>query len=457
VSVPAEIFRTYDIRGVVGRSLTPQIVRDIGRALGSMGRERGAAEFAVCRDGRLSGPQLVAALTEGLNAAGADVIDIGMAPTPLAYFAAHHLGTGSCVAVSGSHNPPQYNGLKIVVAGETLYGDTIQELRRRIDSQRFLSGSGKKKTAEVLDAYVERIAGDVKLARRFHIAVDCGNGVAGMLAPRLYRRLGCEVTELFCEVDGNFPNHHPDPAQPENLQDLIRALQTGDAELGLAFDGDGDRLGVVTKDGENIFADRQLMLLAKDVLSRNPGAEILYDVKSTRLLGPWIERHGGKATIWKTGHSLIKAKLKESGALLAGEMSGHTFFKERWYGFDDALYGGARLLEVLSRESDANSALKSLPNAPSTPEIHWQLEEGEPHRLVEKLQAAKPFPGAVRVLTIDGVRVEYADGFGLARASNTTPVIVIRFEADSHAALERIKKDFRVALQPLKPNAPLPY
>ncbi len=457
MSVPAEIFRTYDIRGVVGRSLTPQIVRDIGRALGSMGRERGAAEFAVCRDGRLSGPQLVAALTEGLNAAGADVIDIGMAPTPLAYFAAHHLGTGSCVAVSGSHNPPQYNGLKIVVAGETLYGDTIQELRRRIDSQRFLSGSGKKKTAEVLDAYVERIAGDVKLARRFHIAVDCGNGVAGMLAPRLYRRLGCEVTELFCEVDGNFPNHHPDPAQPENLQDLIRALETGDAELGLAFDGDGDRLGVVTKDGENIFADRQLMLLAKDVLSRNPGAEILYDVKSTRLLGPWIERHGGKATIWKTGHSLIKAKLKESGALLAGEMSGHTFFKERWYGFDDALYGGARLLEVLSRESDANSALKSLPNAPSTPEIHWQLDEGEPHRLVEKLQAAKPFPGAVRVLTIDGVRVEYADGFGLARASNTTPVIVIRFEADSHAALERIKKDFRAALQPLKPNAPLPY
>ena len=457
MSVPAEIFRTYDIRGVVGRSLTPQIVRDIGRALGSMGRERGAAEFAVCRDGRLSGPQLVAALTEGLNAAGADVIDIGMAPTPLAYFAAHHLGTGSCVAVSGSHNPPQYNGLKIVVAGETLYGDTIQELRRRIDSQRFLSGSGKKKSAEVLDAYVERIAGDVKLARPFHIAVDCGNGVAGMLAPRLYRRLGCEVTELFCEVDGNFPNHHPDPAQPENLQDLIRALKTGDAELGLAFDGDGDRLGVVTKDGENIFADRQLMLLAKDVLSRNPGAEILYDVKSTRLLGPWIERHGGKATIWKTGHSLIKAKLKESGALLAGEMSGHTFFKERWYGFDDALYGGARLLEVLSRESDANSALKSLPNAPSTPEIHWQLEEGEPHRLVEKLQAAKPFPGAVRVLTIDGVRVEYADGFGLARASNTTPVIVIRFEADSHAALERIKKDFRAALQPLKPNAPLPY
>jgi phosphomannomutase/phosphoglucomutase len=384
-----------------------------------------------------------------------------MGPTPIAYFAAHHLGTGSCVAVSGSHNPPQYNGLKMVVAGDTLYGEEIQELRRMILEKRFLKGSGKRSSADVLDAYVERIAGDVKLARRFHIAVDCGNGVAGMLAPHLYRRLGCEVTELYCEVDGTFPNHHPDPAQPENLRDLVQTLKTGNAELGLAFDGDGDRLGVVTKDGENIFADRQLMLLAKDVLGRNPGAEIIYDVKSTRLLAPWIERHGGKATIWKTGHSLIKAKLKESGALLAGEMSGHTFFKERWYGFDDALYGGARLLEVLSKETDANRALKDLPNAPSTPEIHWQLEEGEPHRLVEKLQArvetASPFPSAERVLTIDGVRVEYADGFGLARASNTTPVIVIRFEADNRAALERIKRDFRAALQPLKPDAPLPY
>jgi phosphomannomutase/phosphoglucomutase len=457
LTLPAEIFRTYDIRGVVGRSLTPDVVRDIGRALGTLGRSRGAPVFAVCRDGRLSGPQLAAALSEGLTAAGADVIDIGMGPTPLAYFAAHHLGTGSCVAVSGSHNPPQYNGLKMVVAGDTLYGEEIQELRKSIEQQRFSSGSGRKSTADVLDAYVERIAGDVKLARPFRIAVDCGNGVAGMLAPRLYRRLGCEVTELFCEVDGSFPNHHPDPAQPENLQDLVRTLKTGDAELGLAFDGDGDRLGVVTKDGENIFADRQLMLLAKDVLARNPGAEIIYDVKSTRLLAPWIERHGGRPTIWKTGHSLIKAKLKESGALLAGEMSGHTFFKERWYGFDDALYGGARLLEVLSKEKDANQALKDLPNAPSTPEIHWQLEEGEPHRLVERLQAAKPFPGAERVLTIDGVRVEYADGFGLARASNTTPVIVIRFEADNRAALERIKRDFRAALQPLKPHAPLPY
>ena len=457
MTIPAEIFRAYDIRGIVDRSLTAEGVRDIGRALGSVGRERGAATFAVCRDGRLSGPQLADALMEGLVSAGANAIDIGMGPTPLAYFAAHHLGCGSCVAVSGSHNPPQYNGLKMVVGGDALYGDDIQDLRKRIEQRKFATGAGTKTKADVLDAYVERVAGDVKLARKFHVAIDCGNGVAGMLAPRLFKRLGCEVTELYCEVDGTFPNHHPDPAQPENLVDLIKTLKTGKAELGLAFDGDGDRLGVVTKDGEIIFADRQLMLLAKDVLSRNPGAEIIYDVKSTRLLAPWIERHGGKPLLWKTGHSLIKAKLKETGALLAGEMSGHTFFKERWYGFDDALYGGARLLEVLSKEKDANQALKSLPNAPSTPELHWALEEGEPHALVAKLQKGKPFPGAERVVTVDGVRVEYADGFGLARASNTTPNIVMRFEADNAAALERIKREFRAALQPLKPDAPLPY
>jgi phosphomannomutase/phosphoglucomutase len=457
VKLPAEIFRTYDIRGIVGRTLTPDIVRAIGRALGSLGRERNSPTFAVCRDGRLSGPDLSAALIEGLVSAGANAIDVGMGPTPIAYFAAYHLNCGSCVAVSGSHNPPDYNGLKMVVGGTTLYGDEIQGLRTRIERGDVKSGKGTRSEASVLDAYVERIAGDVKLARPMKIAVDCGNGVAGMLAPRLYRRLGCEVTELYCEVDGRFPNHHPDPAQPKNLADLIQTLKTGPAELGLAFDGDGDRLGVVTKDGEIIFADRQLMLLAKDVLSRNPGAQIIYDVKSTRLLAPWIEKHGGKPLIWKTGHSLIKAKLKETGALLAGEMSGHTFFQERWYGFDDALYGGARLLEVLSRERDASAVLKNLPNAPSTPELHWALAEGEPHALVAKLQAAKPFPGAQRVLTIDGVRVEYADGFGLARASNTTPVIVIRFEADNEAALERIKRQFRTALQPLKPDAPLPY
>ena len=461
MNLPAEIFRTYDIRGVVGRSLTPAIVREIGRALGTLGRSRGAATFAVGRDGRLSGPQLVAALAEGLAGAGADVIDLGMAPTPAIYFAAHHLGCGSCVAVTGSHNPPDYNGLKMVIAGDTLYGEEIQGLRNIILSGKFSRGNGKQTQTNVLDAYIERIASDVRLARPMRIAVDCGNGVAGMLAPRLYRRLGCEVEELFCEVDGNFPNHHPDPSQLENLADLKKNLLASSCEIGFAFDGDGDRLGLVAKDGEVIFPDRQLMLFAKDVLSRNPGAQIIYDVKSTRLLAPWIERHGGRPLIWKTGHSLIKAKLKETGAPLAGEMSGHTFFKERWYGFDDALYAGARLLEILARQGDANAVLKSLPNLPSTPELHWKLAEGEPHATIAKLQAqlqaARPFPGAERVLTIDGVRVEYADGFGLARASNTTPVVVLRFEADDAASLERIKGEFRRALQPLKPDAPLPF
>ena len=304
---------------------------------------------------------------------------------------------------------------------------------------------------------MERIAGDVRLARPLRIAVDCGNGVAGAVAPRLYRRLGCEVTELFCEVDGNFPNHHPDPSRPENLQPLIECLKTGDAELGLAFDGDGDRLGVVTRDGSIIYPDRQLMLYARDVLGRNPGAEIIFDVKCTGLLAPWIERHGGRPVIWKTGHSLIKAKLKESGAPLAGEMSGHVFFKERWYGFDDALYCGARLLEILAREDDPGLALRSLPDAPCTPELNWKLAEGEPHALVASLQRSRPFPGAERILTIDGVRVEYRDGFGLARASNTTPAVVLRFEGETREALARIQEEFRGALQPLKPDVPLPF
>jgi phosphomannomutase/phosphoglucomutase len=452
VNLPPEIFRAYDIRGIAGRTLTPEVVRAVGQALGSM-----APRFAVGRDGRASGPQLAGALCEGLQAAGADVVDIGVAPTPLTYFAAHHLRTGSCVSVTGSHNPPDYNGLKMVVEGHTLSGEEIQDLRRRIERRDWRDGKGRRESASVLEAYLARIAGDVKLARPMRIAVDCGNGVAGMAAPQLYRRLGCEVQELYCEVDGRFPNHHPDPSRPENLADLIAAVKEGGHELGLAFDGDGDRLGVVTGSGEMIFPDRQLMLFAADVLARNPGAQIIYDVKCTRLLAPWIERHGGRPLIWKTGHSLIKAKLAETGAPLAGEMSGHTFFKERWYGFDDALYAGARLLEILSRAADAGAVLRALPDAPSTPELNWKLAEGEPHALVAKLQAARPFPGAKSVLTIDGVRVEYADGFGLARASNTTPVIVLRFEADTEGALQRIQREFRAALQPLKPDAPLPF
>jgi len=457
MKVPAEIFRAYDIRGIVGRTLTPAVVHAVGQALGSLGRSRGAATFALGRDGRHSGPMLLDALASGLTAAGADVIDLGMAPTPVTYFAAFHLGCSSCVSVTGSHNPPDYNGLKMVVGGTTLAGDEIQRLRERIANDDVASGTGRRTQAEVIDAYLQRIVGDVKLARGMKIAVDCGNGVAGLVVPRLFRALGCEVEELYCDVDGSFPNHHPDPSHLENLADLIAALRRGGAELGLAFDGDGDRLGVVTRDGEVIFPDRQLMLFAADVLSRNPGAEIIYDVKSTRLLAPWIERHGGEPVIWKTGHSFIKAKLAESGAPLAGEMSGHTFFKERWYGFDDAMYAGARLLEIVSKTPDASAALKALPNAPSTPELQWKLAEGEPHALVERLQAAKPFPNAARVLTIDGVRAEYADGFGLARASNTTPVIVLRFEGETDTALKRIQEEFRRALAPLKPEAPLPF
>jgi phosphomannomutase/phosphoglucomutase len=457
MNIPSEIFRAYDIRGIAGRTLTAAAVREIGRALGTLARERGAPVFAVGRDGRLSGPELGAALMDGLNAAGAGVIDIGVVPTPVTYFAAHHLGCRSAVMLTGSHNPGEYNGLKMVVAGDTLSGDEIQDLRRRIESGKFDAGAGERRTQSVLDDYVERIAGDVKLARPLKVALDCGNGVAGVIAPRLFRRLGCEVTELFSEVDGNFPNHHPDPSKIENLVSLVQVLKTGPAELGLAFDGDGDRLGVVTKGGSIIFPDRQLMLYAKDVLSRNRGAEIIYDVKCTRLLAPWIERHGGRPVIWKTGHSLIKAKLKQSGAPLAGEMSGHVFFKERWYGFDDALYCGARLLEIVSRQGNPSEVLEQLPDAPSTPELNWKLSEGEPHALMAKLQSLKPFPDASRVLTIDGVRAEFEDGFGLARASNTSPVIVLRFEGNTQDALKRIQEGFRKVLQPLKPNSPLPF
>ncbi len=463
MKLPAEIFRAYDIRGIVGSTLTPPVVRAIGHALGALAQETGgtsdagSAAIAVGRDGRLSGPELSAALAEGIAASGANVFDVGMVPTPVTYFAAHHLGCGNAVMLTGSHNPPDYNGIKMVIAGNTLSGDAIQDLRKRAESGRVSTGAGTIERREVARAYVARIVGDIQLARPMKIAIDCGNGVAGVLGPELFRRLGCEVTELFCDVDGHFPNHHPDPSQPANLVDLIRALKDSDAELGLAFDGDGDRLGVVTKDGKVIFPDRQLMLYAADVLARNPGATVIFDVKSTRLLAPWIEKHGGVPLIWKTGHSFMKGKLKETGALLAGEMSGHTFFKERWYGFDDALYAGARLLEIVSRAADPSAMLNALPDSPSTPELNWQLAEGEPHALIERLQKSAPFPNAERILTIDGVRAEYNDGFGLARASNTTPVIVLRFEADTEAALARIQGEFRDALRLLKPGAALPF
>ena len=452
MNLPApEIFKAYDIRGIVDKTLTPDAVRAIGQALGSEAAARRQTAIAIGYDGRLSGPELAAALAAGINAAGIDVVDIGCVPTPLAYFAAYQLGCDSAVAVTGSHNPPDYNGLKMVLGGETLHGDMIQGLRRRIEHGDLRQGQGRLSRADVREAYLQRIVSDVKLSRPMKIVVDCGNGVAGELAPQLFRRMGCEVIELFCEVDGHFPNHHPDPSKPENLQDLIRVLRQTDAELGLAFDGDGDRLGVVTKDGEIIYPDRQLMLFAADVLTRNPGASIIYDVKCTRNLAHAIRYQGGQPLMWKTGHALVKAKLKETGAPLAGEMSGHMFFKERWYGFDDGLYAGARLLEIVSRwpAGKGNWPLKNLPNSLSTPELNLKMGEGEPHRLVEKLCAEAPrlFPGASELITLDGVRAEFADGFGLARASNTTPVVVLRFEGDTPEALARIQALFKQALE----------
>jgi len=457
MQTPGEIFKAYDIRGIVGKTLTPPIVEAIGQAIGSEAVARQQHEIVIGYDGRLSGPELAAALARGIQKSGINVIDIGMVATPMVYFAAHHLGTHCGVMVTGSHNPPDYNGLKMVLAGETLSGETIQSLRQRIENNNLACGSGSYRKQDIAQAYIDRIASDIKLARPMKIAVDSGNGVAGAYAGKLFRALGCEVEELFCEVDGHFPNHHPDPSVLENLEDLIHALKTGTAEIGLAFDGDGDRLGVVTKDGGIIYPDRQLMLFAADVLSREAGATIIFDVKSTRNLDPWISGHGGKPLLWKTGHSLVKAKMKETGAALAGEMSGHVFFKERWYGFDDGLHSGCRLLEILSRFADPSAVLNALPDSVSTPEQHIQMQEGQPHKLIAQLQQEAKFDGAVNVVTIDGLRVEYADGFGLMRPSNTTPVIVLRFEADNETALRRIQEQFRQVILAAAPEAKLPF
>jgi len=453
----AHVFKAYDIRGIVDQALGPDVVELIGRAIGSEARARGLSTVVIGRDGRLSGPALSEALSKGLRSTGTNVIDVGCVATPMLYYAAYELAGFSGVMVTGSHNPPEYNGLKMVLGGETLAGDLIQGLRRRIESGDLATGSGAYRTHDIANAYIDRIVGDVKLARPMRIVVDCGNGVPGAFAPTLYRRLGCEVTELFCDVDGTFPNHHPDPSHLENLADLQRALRDGPAEIGLAFDGDGDRLGVVTKDGRIIFPDRQLMLFAADVLSRNPGAQIIFDVKSTRNLFGWIETHGGRPLLWKTGHSFVKAKMKETGALLAGEMSGHMFFKERWYGFDDGLYSGARLLECLSRVADIDATLHGLPDTVSTPELQIKLAEGEPFAVIDRMRDGARFDNPEKIVTIDGLRVEYAHGFGLARASNTTPVIVLRFEADTADALAAIQADFRRAILAAKPDAVLPF
>ncbi len=451
------IFKAYDIRGVLGSTLDPAIARQVGLAFGSAALDKGERTVVIGRDGRLSGPALSAALAEGLQAAGVDVIDIGMVATPMLYFATHVLGAASGIMVTGSHNPPDYNGFKMVLAGEAIHGEAIQALYRRIVDNDVRSGQGSYRRHDVRDAYLARIVGDVKLARPMKIAIDCGNGVAGSVAGDLYRGLGCEVTELFCEVDGNFPNHHPDPAHLENLQDLVRELANGDAEIGLAFDGDGDRLGVVTKDGQVIFPDRQLMLFAQDVLTRHPGGTILYDVKCTRHIAPVVEAAGGRPLMCQTGHSLVKAKMRETGAPFGGEMSGHLFFKDRWYGFDDGLYAGARLLELASRMQDITRTLNALPQSKSTPELQITLAEGENHALVARLQKEAQWPGASQVVTIDGVRVEYPDGFGLCRASNTTPVLVLRFEAEDDAALARIQRVVGDAITRIRPDAVLPF
>ena len=449
------IFKAYDIRGIVPSTLNETIALGLGRAFGTAARAEGQTVVAVGRDGRLSGPGLSAALIQGLVDSGVEVIDIGMCTTPMLYFAASTL-CASGIQITGSHNPKEYNGFKMVLAGRAIYGEEIQGLRRTMEEQSWqLVPGGSVRQADVLPAYVQRIVGDVKLARPMKIVVDCGNGVAGASAPGIFRALGCEVIELFSEVDGSFPNHHPDPSKPENLRELIAKLQSTDAELGLAFDGDGDRLGIVTKDGQNIFPDRQMMLFAQDVLSRVPGGTILFDVKCTQRLAPAIQAAGGKPLMYKTGHSLIKARMKEVDSPLGGEMSGHIFFKERWYGFDDGTYAGCRLLEILSRSADPSAVLNALPTSHSTPELNVQCAEGEPHQLTAQLQALAggTFSAPAQVSTIDGLRVDWPDGFGLIRASNTTPVLVLRFEGHTDEALQRIRGAMLALLERVKPGA----
>lgn len=442
----SEIFKAYDIRGIVETQLTPTTVELIGQVLGSIAVENKVKGLVVGYDGRLTSPMLSKHLIRGILSSGCNVYEIGEVTTPMVYFANYELKTYSGVMITGSHNPPEYNGLKMVMAGETLSGEKIQQIRQRIEKKQILSGEGVHCFEDISESYFGKITNDIKLQRRISLVVDAGNGVAGKIAPVLYRRMGCKVLGLFCEVDGHFPNHHPDPSKPENLKDLVQALQVTDSEIGLAFDGDGDRLGVVTKDGNIIFPDRQMMLYAADILSKNPHGKIIYDVKSSRLLADWIKEHKGEPIMCRTGHSFVKAKIKETGALLAGEMSGHLFFNDRWYGTDDGVYAGARLLEILTQVDDPSALLNALPNSVSTPEINIDVEEGEQHKIIEKLQKNAKFDGSREIITIDGLRVEYSDGFGLVRASNTTPVLVLRFEANTASALKRIQDQFRSIL-----------
>ncbi|PPV05175.1 phosphomannomutase/phosphoglucomutase [Xanthomonas bromi] len=464
MQVAPHMFRAYDIRGVVGKDLNPGVAAVIGQAIGSVMQAQGLRDVVVGRDGRLSGPELTNGLIDGLRRAGCNVTDIGLAPTPVVYFGAYELHAGSCVAVTGSHNPPDYNGFKIVIGGETLSGDAIAELHQRINAGRLHTAAtpGELQQRDISDAYIQRIADDVQLDRPIKVVVDAGNGVAGDIAPRLLEAIGAKVMPLYCEIDGTFPNHHPDPSEPHTLDDLVKMVQRFDADIGVAFDGDADRLGVVTKEGAVVFPDRLLMLFAADVLQRNPGALVIYDVKCTGKLSDYVLRNGGSPLMWKTGHSLIKSKMRETDAELAGEMSGHFFFKERWYGFDDGIYAAARLLEILAqREQTPSEVLDALPESISTPEIKVPVK-GDAHalvaRFVARAQASEesPFESA-RLSTIDGLRADFVDGWGLVRASNTTPILVLRFEADSEAALQRIRTLFREQLQTLLPEHPLPF
>ena len=447
------IFKAYDIRGVVPRTVTEETAEGIGRAFGTVALTQGEKTVAVGRDGRLSGPSLSAALVRGLVAVGVEVIDVGMVTTPMLYFAAN-TACNSGIQVTGSHNPKDYNGFKMVMAGRAIYGEDIQALRRMMEADSWrLQGGGTVRNLNVLAPYVARIVSDIKLSRKMKVVVDCGNGIAGASAPAIFRAIGCDVVELFSEVDGNFPNHHPDPSKPENLRDLMAALKSTDAELGLAFDGDGDRLGIVTKQGNNIYPDRQMVLFARDVLTRVPGGTIVFDVKCSQQLAPAIAAAGGVPLMYKTGHSLIKARMKEVDSPLGGEMSGHIFFKERWFGFDDGTYAGCRLLEIVSRAPDANALLDSLPTSFSTPELNVACAEGEPPQVVAKAVAQAAFAAPAKINTIDGLRVDWPDGFGLLRASNTTPVVVLRFEGHTPEALHRIEGEMLALLHKVKPDA----
>jgi phosphomannomutase / phosphoglucomutase len=452
------IFRAYDIRGIVGKTLTEEIVFDIGRALASEAKELGCQIVVIGRDGRNSSPILSEALSKGIISTGCEVLDIGMVPTPVLYFVVQHTEGRTGVMITGSHNPSEYNGLKMMIKGDTLAGARIQQLKQRIDNKAYSTGKGSIEQNGMFESeYIGTLCDDIQVTRQLKIVLDCGNGVAGELAPAIFKTLGCEVVELFCEVDGNFPNHHPDPSKPENLKDLINAVIQNNADVGIAFDGDGDRLGVVDSKGKIIWPDRQMMLFAKDVLAGKPGSEIIYDVKCSRHLPDQIVKYGGRPLMWKTGHSFMKAKIKETGAKLAGEMSGHIFFNDRWFGFDDALYSAARLLQILSEDSRSSSEVfASFPDSINTPEMNVELAEGENFKFIEGMFAAAQFTGG-KIIDIDGMRIDFSNGWGLVRASNTTPSLVVRFEADTKEALENIQAQFRDLMRAVKPDIKLPF